>query len=288
MGSDLMHWEDDDDDDPDGLPDAAFTEDELAAGVQHIVRTGNPNATSSGRNRVPWSLESVESGIEAILVDADDALPSRSAASFCFESFAQARAWAQSNPGGVLTRAADGSGFEGKFARRDQSVNPEQRKFSSAAANMPSGRDFKASEKKPYRIDNPAVATWVQGTYPTTEDEEELFDVDMENKRRIFWPSLKKLAPYFASQARRGTFSMMVLSSSFLQQQSRSDLFKLLALLEEQVERSIRWYTTQRDHADLHRTRQDAAVNIKPHTPKETVFWQNAVAAVMDELISRE
>lgn len=41
----MNSWGDDDD----GLPDAAFTEDELAAGVQHIMRTGNPNATSSGR-----------------------------------------------------------------------------------------------------------------------------------------------------------------------------------------------------------------------------------------------
>lgn len=47
MGSGQFGWDDDDD----GLPDAAFTEDELDAGVQHIMRTGNPNATSSGRSK---------------------------------------------------------------------------------------------------------------------------------------------------------------------------------------------------------------------------------------------
>jgi hypothetical protein len=47
------------DDDDGGLPDGAFTEDELAAGVQHIMRTGDPDATSSGR-RIPWVMESAD------------------------------------------------------------------------------------------------------------------------------------------------------------------------------------------------------------------------------------
>jgi len=45
----MPYWDDDENDS--GLPDAAFTELELAAGVQHIARTGDPDATSSGRVR---------------------------------------------------------------------------------------------------------------------------------------------------------------------------------------------------------------------------------------------
>lgn len=56
MGSYLLGWNDDEDDD-EGLPDAAFTEDELAAGVQHIMRTGDPNATSSGRTPLSWLVD---------------------------------------------------------------------------------------------------------------------------------------------------------------------------------------------------------------------------------------
>jgi hypothetical protein len=49
-GEAMPYWDENDDDDG-GLPDAAFTELELAAGVQHIMRTGDPNATRSNSGR---------------------------------------------------------------------------------------------------------------------------------------------------------------------------------------------------------------------------------------------
>lgn len=129
MSSGLDSWDDDDD----GLPDAAFTEDELAAGVQHIVRTGDPNAASSGRGPVSRSQEPVDDGDGngECAEDADDALCSRSAATLRFETYAHARTWAQTNPGGVITRASDGHGFEAKPPRHEHSVNPVQREVDS-------------------------------------------------------------------------------------------------------------------------------------------------------------
>lgn len=126
MSSGLVGWDDDD-----GLPDAAFTEDELAAGVQHIVRTGNPNATSSDRRPAPWSLEPVDGGDGECAEDADDVLSSCSEAPLRFETYSHARAWAQANPGRAFTRAADGCGFEAKPARHNQSVNLAQSKIDS-------------------------------------------------------------------------------------------------------------------------------------------------------------
>ena len=41
------------DEDDDGLPDDDFIALELALGVQHIFRTGNPDATHSGRGAGP-------------------------------------------------------------------------------------------------------------------------------------------------------------------------------------------------------------------------------------------
>lgn len=129
MGSGLSSWDDDDD----GLPDAAFTEDELAAGVQHIVRTGDPNATSSGRRPVSRSLESVDDveGDRDCAEDTDDLLSLRRAATLRFENYALARAWAQANPGRVIARASDGPDFEAKPVPHEQRVNHTQRKIDS-------------------------------------------------------------------------------------------------------------------------------------------------------------
>lgn len=101
-------WDENDDD---GLPDAAFTEAELAAGVQHIMRTGDLNATSSDRR-----VSRGRSGY-ADIADTWDVQPLPSAdssVSLRFETFAQAQAWAQANPGRAFKRAADGQGFEVK------------------------------------------------------------------------------------------------------------------------------------------------------------------------------
>jgi len=110
----MNSWVDDDDGDDDGLPDAAFTEDELAAGVQHIMRTGDPDATSSGRRSMFWSHEPADDVDDQSTQDAHDVLSSRAAAPLRFETFTQAKAWSQANPGKFFTRAADGRGFESK------------------------------------------------------------------------------------------------------------------------------------------------------------------------------
>ena len=121
VGSYLLGWDDDEDDD--GLPDAAFTEDELAAGVQHIMRTGDPNATFSGLMPLSWLVddENSESTQEANVIPA-----SASGASLRFETFAQARGWAQANPGGAFKRATDGRGFEAKPTLHNRSIDSAQ------------------------------------------------------------------------------------------------------------------------------------------------------------------
>lgn len=70
----------------------------------------------------------------------------------------------------------------------------------------------------------------------------------MENKRRIFWPRLKKLAPSIYRRARNGRYDLYFFDSmmSGPLQKSQSELFQLLALLEAAVERSRRWYMTSR------------------------------------------
>ena len=122
MGSGLNDW----DEDEDGLPDAAFTEDELVAGVQHIMRTGDPDATSSGRRPVSQSLKPGDCS-----EDADDVPFSSTATPMRFTTYAQAQAWAQVNPGRVITRGSDGCSFEAKPARHEQSVNHVQRGIDS-------------------------------------------------------------------------------------------------------------------------------------------------------------
>lgn len=124
MGSGLDSWEDDE-----GLPDAAFTEGELASGVQHIMRTGNPNATFSGRKPVFWTQAHDDCGGRGGSVGVDSVQFSRNGATLRFETFAQARMWAQANPGGVITRASDGHGFEAKQVQQELGGNPTQSNF---------------------------------------------------------------------------------------------------------------------------------------------------------------
>lgn len=125
MDSGLLRWDEEDDD---GLPDEAFTEDELAAGVQHIVRTGNPNATSSGRRTMSW-LENYVDNDES--QEADVMPSSASGASRHFDTFAQARAWAQANPGRTFTRASDGQGFETRPTPQGSNVSTKPSSVSS-------------------------------------------------------------------------------------------------------------------------------------------------------------
>ncbi|WP_312183475.1 hypothetical protein [Massilia timonae] len=140
----MTNWSEDDDDD-DGLPDAAFTELERAAGVQHIVRTGNPNAFSSGRRSNVWpSREETydrlyNSGTRLGLAHASDNTPLH------FDTFQQARAWAIQRPGRAFTRAASGTGFDEKVAQ----VPPASSRSVKPPASSPvSAKDHEDGERR--------------------------------------------------------------------------------------------------------------------------------------------
>jgi hypothetical protein len=120
-----MFGPDDEDDEYDGLPDAAFTELELAAGVQHIVRTGDPNATSSGSRRNSYFSASDEWSD----VEQQNDVTSQSTSNMRFATFAEAQSWAKENPGSTFTRATDGSGFESKVVKNR--FKPRQDDFDS-------------------------------------------------------------------------------------------------------------------------------------------------------------
>jgi len=121
-----------DEDDDFGLPDAAFTEDELSAGVHHVMRTGNPNAASSGRRRTPsQELDNVTGNSAAAkCAEAINAPLSVDVVTTRFETYAEARTWGQANPGGVIVRAPDGCSFEARPAQRER-VNVVQRGIDS-------------------------------------------------------------------------------------------------------------------------------------------------------------
>jgi hypothetical protein len=72
-----------DDDDDQGLPDAAFTEDELAAGVQHLARGDSSHSNSSNQ----------------------------SSQTIVFQTFQEAKEWAKNNPGNTITRCQNQQGF---------------------------------------------------------------------------------------------------------------------------------------------------------------------------------
>lgn len=94
------------------------------------------------------------------------------------------------------------------------------------------------------------------------------------------------------------------MSFLFHQTQSRHDLFQLLTLLEDQLERSTIWYARQKELSDAHdvrvergelpdyrtqwRKEQDAKNRGKVRVPGEVMFWREAVESVMGELVDRE
>lgn len=103
MNSGVDNWDDED------LPDAAFTENELTAGVQHVLRTGDPNATSSYHRKSSHVHESSDA-VDDEFTDKPDE-PTR------FETFAVALDWAKANPGRSFSRVPSGRGFEPKPSR---------------------------------------------------------------------------------------------------------------------------------------------------------------------------
>lgn len=295
----MPYWDEDDENDG-SLPDAAFTELELAAGVQHIVRTGDPDATSSGRGRYGREHNYLDNEFGSENAAASKAgvdepeLPH-------FTTFEDARIWAQKSPGRAFSRSPDGSGFDAKPTEPVLAAHPAGPN-SAAPAPRPV-----VPERLPYPIDNPATATWIPGSCPANDDEEALFDIDCHNKRVVFWPALKRLSPSIYEKAKRQRYAFElcnVMSSPFHQKQSRHDLFQLLTLLENQLEQSTIWYARQRELDDAHdvcvergrlpdyrtqwRKDQDAKNQGKAKVPGEVMFWREAVAIVLGELIDRE
>ncbi len=108
MSSD--NWDGDDDA---GLPDAAFTKDELAAGVQYMARTGDPNATFTSSRTASSHISKPGDVGQNEYEDEPEARPR-------FRTFTQALMWAKENSGRSFSRATDGSGFEAKPERQAQ------------------------------------------------------------------------------------------------------------------------------------------------------------------------
>lgn len=299
-------WDDDVDDG--GLPDAAFTELELAAGVQHVVRTGDPNATSSGRrrnSRTPDNSgnECVHDGVSDDLMHVGDQTTRR------FDTFEQAQTWARARPGRTFTRASTGVGFEANTTGEKLTNDGMQHgQFSNQA--KPIGRRGNLiqplKQATPYPVENPSAATWVVGTHPRTKDEWELFEIDMQNKREVFRPALERLSPSIAAKAKRRydtMFLSQVMSSDFHKNQTDHDLFELLTLAERELERCKVWYASamqnyEQEYNCLYKTEKDdflPPVRHNPSTPlsprmkkpAELVFWLEVVAIVMDELVDR-
>lgn len=92
----MNYYDDDDDDDDDhGLPDGAFTEDELAAGIQYLAR-----------------------GIDRGYLDDDDLEDSRQTREpSYFKTYQEATAWAKNNPGKAFTKSPDGNGYIVKVSK---------------------------------------------------------------------------------------------------------------------------------------------------------------------------
>lgn len=109
MSSD--NWDGEDDDA--GLPDAAFTKDELAAGVQYMARTGDPNATFTPSRTASSHISKPGDIGQNEYEDEPEARPR-------FRTFTQALMWAKENSGRSFSRATDGSGFEAKPQRQAQ------------------------------------------------------------------------------------------------------------------------------------------------------------------------
>lgn len=295
----MPYWDEDDESDG-GLPNAAFTELELAAGVHHIARTGDPDASSCGRGRYGRSHDCVEDELESG-GEASGQAGAGEPELLHFATFEDARIWAQQSPGRAFSRGPDGSGFHAKSAEPNIPAHP------AVPKPAPSATGPVMAERRPYPVDNPATATWIPGTFPANDDEEALFDIDFHNEHIIFWPALKRLSPSIFEKAKRqynATGLAHVMSSPLHQKQSRRDLFQLLSLLEDALERSTIWYATQKELSEAHdargesgelpdfrarrRKEQDAKNRGMAKVADEVVFWREAVETVMYELIDRE
>lgn len=92
-----------------GLPDAAFTDDELEAGVQHLMRGTSGKSKYADLDEVP-SYERRSSGTVEELTPGPTPL--------YFATFRGASEWSRASSGAPFTRAADGQGFTPKVDAR--------------------------------------------------------------------------------------------------------------------------------------------------------------------------
>lgn len=144
-----------DDDDDDGLPDAAFTQGELDAGVQHIMRSKRADAFQIRRSTHNLDEDRRES--------LSTQLPSDT---LKFATFAHAQAWAKANPGCVFSRATDGEGFVGKYkaeivtAHRINSASSVQDSRSDWKRNLDDQRQLEIELKQLLPYISNALHCW--------------------------------------------------------------------------------------------------------------------------------
>ena len=104
-------------DEDDGLPDAAFTKNELEAGVQHIMRSGR----DGGRESQPQQM------LPTLTAQLNDNV-------LHFATYPEAQTWAKTNPGSTFTRAVDGNGYEAKVRSPTSTMSAKR---SSAIQSQP-------------------------------------------------------------------------------------------------------------------------------------------------------
>lgn len=196
-----------------------------------------------------------------------------------FSTFREAAEWAKRNKGRSFTRSADGNYFVA----------------TGGAVDAPAKGDVPAFCRGDYL---PPGANWIPGTFPATAEEEELSSLDYAHKRRTFWPRLRRLAPSVARLEVMGNYSFSLSAASFrFRENTLCELDELRALLAEVNDRTIRWYTTQREYrlriiAEREKSgytkapwlkEQDEKFKRYEKIPDEVLFWEKALSLVEDE-----
>jgi hypothetical protein len=227
-------------------------------------------------------------GCHSVRDDIDDEVEK-----LCFKKFQDASDWSKRNNGKPFMRSADGTHFVPK-----ESISVTSKNIISRQVQI-------IFKKKHYPEDNPVASTWIPGTYPTTKNEEELSSIDTENRHRNFIPRLNKLSPDISKRASKNFYLTALGNTMFLpfhQQQSRSELFQLISLLEEAFMRSQRRHATREDIFLKNFEEKIKRDDMEPYwskmpdfeymhrrrIPKDVYFWEFCINIVMDELISRE
>ena len=153
--------------------------------------------------------------------------------------------------------------------------------------------------RKPYPLNNPAAATWIPGTYPTTANESQLSIIDRENDHRRFFPRLRKLSPsIYQACLKCDIYSLPKwICQVHGQQMTEHHMLQLLGFAEDRIERYERYFRTEieayRSPVDQRREPDhegyimidgsEGDLNRPPS--KELVFWRTVYDAVMAELV---